>query len=76
MRNGSRDLVWFITLIEDCNTLAANIDIDHEVEKPEKTVTYREGSWELHGNGTTAPYYWVWVPAWAGAMPPAPPPKP
>jgi len=46
------------------------------VEKPEKTVTYREGSWELHGNGTTAPYYWVWVPAWAGAMPPAPPPKP
>ena len=29
------------------------------------------GQYQLYGNGTTQPYYWVWVPA--GTTPPPPP---
>ncbi len=40
-----------------------------------RVVTYPEGRWTLHGDGTTAsPHYWVWVPA--GSTPPPPPPVP
>ena len=47
------------------------------VQQPvtERVVTYPEGRWQLHGEGTLAsPHYWVWVPA--GSTPPAPPPLP
>lgn len=41
----------------------------------ERVVTYPEGRYELHGDGTaSAPYYWVWIPA--GATPPNPPVPP
>jgi hypothetical protein len=41
----------------------------------DRIVTYPEGRYELRGDGTTtAPYYWVWIPA--GATPPNPPPLP
>ena len=41
----------------------------------DRVVTYPEGRYELRGDGTTtAPYYWVWIPA--GATPPNPPPLP
>jgi len=38
------------------------------------TVTYREGSWELRGEGSNL--YWVWVPAGVVMTAPAPPPVP
>ncbi len=41
---------------------------------PQRTVTYPEGRYELYGDGTRTPYYWVWVPV--GANPPKPPPPP
>ena len=42
---------------------------------PARTVDYPGGRDQLYGDGTTsAPYYWVWVPA--GTNPPAPPPLP
>ncbi len=44
------------------------------VTPPARTATYAGGRYELRGNGTTVPYYWVWIPA--GANPPAPPPPP
>ncbi len=40
----------------------------------QRTVTYPEGRYELYGNGSTTPYYWVWIPA--GVTPPTPPPPP
>ena len=44
-------------------------------QSTERVVTYREGRWQLHGDGTSAsPHYWVWVPA--GSSPPPPPPLP
>jgi hypothetical protein len=44
-------------------------------QSTERVVTYPEGRWQLHGDGTSAsPHYWVWVPA--GSSPPPPPPLP
>ncbi len=44
------------------------------VQAPQRVVTYPEGRYELHGNGTgNSPYYWVWIPVNAGSVPPAPP---
>lgn len=41
----------------------------------ERVISYPEGRWELHGDGTASwPYFWVWIPA--GATPPDPPPAP
>ncbi|OLC17187.1 MAG: hypothetical protein AUH29_02780 [Candidatus Rokubacteria bacterium 13_1_40CM_69_27] len=46
--------------------------------EPAREVVYPTGRWELHGNGATAPYVWVWVPTYrpseptSGAKPPAP----
>ena len=39
-----------------------------------RVVNYPSGRYELYGDGTTTPYYWVWVPA--GATLPVPPPPP
>ena len=40
-----------------------------------RTVEYSNGKYQLYGDGTTsAPYYWVWIPA--GTNPPAPPALP
>ena len=36
-------------------------------------VQYPTGYYQLHGNGITTPYYWVWIPAMS---PPPPPPPP
>jgi hypothetical protein len=42
------------------------------------SVTYPDGRYLRYGDGTTTPYYWVWVPSGAvtTAAPPAPPPIP
>ena len=44
----------------------------------ERVVTYPEGRYQLYGDGTRVPYYWVWVPSGAtvAPAPPAPPPLP
>jgi len=44
----------------------------------QRVYAYREGRYELHGDGTaTSPYYWVWIPAGSQAVPPPPlPPVP
>src|SRR6266704_3310159 len=39
-------------------------------------VTYPEGRYQLYGDGTRVPYYWVWVPSGAGPAPAPPPPPP
>jgi hypothetical protein len=39
---------------------------------PARTVMAGGGQYTLYGNGTTAPYYWVWVPAGINAPPPPP----
>jgi hypothetical protein len=44
------------------------------VAPPPTTVAASNGRYQLYGNGTTQPYYWVWVPT--GATVPAPPPLP
>ena len=44
------------------------------VSPPPTTVAAANGRYQLYGNGTTQPYYWVWVPT--GATVPAPPPLP
>jgi hypothetical protein len=43
-----------------------------------QVVTYPEGRYQLYGDGTRVPYYWVWVPSGATVTPapPAPPPLP
>jgi len=44
----------------------------------DRVVTYPEGRYQLYGNGSSVPYYWVWVPngGTPTAAPPAPPPVP
>lgn len=39
---------------------------------PARTVVAGSGQYTLYGNGTTTPYYWVWVPAGINAPPPPP----
>jgi hypothetical protein len=41
-----------------------------------RVVTYADGRYELHGDGTTTPYYWVWFPSGNVTTPPPPPPIP
>lgn len=38
-------------------------------------IQYPQGRYELHGNGVTMPYYWVWIPN-PPPPPAAPPPSP
>ena len=44
----------------------------------ERVVTYPEGRYQLYGDGTRVPYYWVWIPSGSSTAPapPAPPPLP
>ena len=41
---------------------------------PPNVVTYPTGRYQLYGDGSATPYYWVWIPT--GAVAPAPPPMP
>ncbi len=41
-----------------------------------RVVTYADGRYELYGDGTTTPYYWVWFPSGRVTTPPPPPPIP
>ena len=41
-----------------------------------RVVTYSEGRYQLYGDGTQVPYYWVWVPSGASTAPAPPPPPP
>src|SRR5215471_17682639 len=43
------------------------------VAPPPMTVAASNGAYRLYGNGTTQPYYWVWVPTGVTAPPPPPP---
>lgn len=39
------------------------------------TVVYQDGKYQLYGDGTSRPYYWVWIPNNApGVSPPSGPP--
>jgi hypothetical protein len=41
------------------------------------TIVYPDGSYKMYGDGTTTPYYWVWIPNGASApVVPTPPPIP
>jgi len=44
----------------------------------DRVVTYPEGRYQLYGDGTRVPYYWVWIPSGTTTTPapPAPPPLP
>ena len=44
------------------------------VSQSDRTYTFREGRWQLYGDGGATPYYWVWIPS--GLTPPAPPMPP
>ena len=41
-------------------------------------LSFAGGRYQLYGDGTRVPYYWVWVPSGAtvAPAPPAPPPVP
>jgi hypothetical protein len=41
------------------------------VSNSDRTYTFKEGRWQLYGDGGATPYYWVWIPS--GTTPPAPP---
>ena len=41
----------------------------------DRVVTYPEGRYQLYGDGTRTPYYWVWIPSGSNPVP-APPPPP
>jgi hypothetical protein len=41
-----------------------------------RVVTYADGRYELYGDGTRTPYYWVWIPSGSVTTPPPPPPIP
>jgi hypothetical protein len=41
------------------------------VSNSDRTFTFKEGRWQLYGDGGATPYYWVWIPS--GTTPPAPP---
>lgn len=44
----------------------------------DRVLTYPEGRYQLYGDGTRVPYYWVWIPTSSTTVPapPAPPPVP
>ncbi|HTY79489.1 MAG TPA: hypothetical protein VMI34_16810 [Candidatus Bathyarchaeia archaeon] len=44
----------------------------------DRVITYPEGRYQLYGDGTRIPYYWVWIPSGSNPAPapPAPPPVP
>ena len=44
------------------------------VTNSDRTYAFREGRWQLYGDGGATPYYWVWIPS--GMTPPSPPMPP
>jgi hypothetical protein len=44
------------------------------VSNSDRMYTFREGRWQLYGDGGATPYYWVWIPS--GTTPPTPPMPP
>jgi hypothetical protein len=40
------------------------------------TVNYPDGTYKLYGDGSSTPYYWVWIPKGTAVpiLPPSPPP--
>jgi hypothetical protein len=44
------------------------------VSNSDRTYSFKEGRWQLYGDGGATPYYWVWIPS--GYTPPAPPMPP
>ncbi len=44
------------------------------VSRSDRTYIFREGRWQLYGDGHASPYYWVWIPS--GSTPPTPPMPP
>jgi len=44
------------------------------VANSDRTYAFREGRWQLYGDGGATPYYWVWIPS--GTTPPTPPMPP
>ena len=44
------------------------------VSNSDRTYSFREGRWQLYGDGGATPYYWVWIPS--GTAPPTPPMPP
>lgn len=46
------------------------------IQPGQRVLTYPQGRYELHGDGTaSSPYYWVWIPTGIQAVP-APPASP
>ena len=43
------------------------------VTTSDRTYTFREGRWQLYGDGGATPYYWVWIPAGVTSVPNPPP---
>jgi hypothetical protein len=41
----------------------------------DRVISYPEGRYQLEGDGTRVPYYWVWIPTGSSTVPapPAPP---
>ncbi len=52
----------------------ATIIVQPATPAAQRIVTYAEGRYELRGDGTTVPYYWVWVPPGLPVSAPPPPP--
>ena len=40
---------------------------------PPNVVTYPTGRYQLYGDGSATPYYWVWIPSGSTTTPPPPP---
>jgi hypothetical protein len=57
-------------------TVPSNVIVTPQPQQ--RVYTYPEGRYELHGDGTAnSPYYWVWIPSGAQAVPAPPlPPVP
>jgi len=47
------------------------------VSNSDRTYSFREGRWQLYGDGGATPYYWVWIPTGSTlTTAPAPPARP
>lgn len=72
---GTAALGGCVTAQEPVPTVSSSTVVVSSAAPVQRAYTYREGRYELRGDGTTAsPYYWVWIPAGATvATVPAPP---
>lgn len=55
--------------IQPAPAVTATVGEPHVIANPERR-------YQLSGDGTTTPYYWVWIPAGPTAYAPWPPPPP